>query len=157
MILATHALAGAAIGSKINNPYLVVATSLVIHFVMDSFRHGEYFDSRVATIKSAYWKVALDFFTGIFIIAIYVYTQDASGQKLFNIALGTFFSMFPDSLTLLYWKFKFPLLEKIKIFHSWSHHYGKFPKFSPERQWTLRNAANDIIFSLIAIIILFIK
>ena len=156
MILATHALVGAAIGEKINNPWLIVIFSLIIHFILDSFRHGEYvesFDSKVA-FKNTWWKIALDLFSGLSIIFLFIYFQNISFTKTFNILLGSFSSMFPDLLTLIYRKFKIQLLGKIYQFHGWCHRY---PRFSPERQWTLRNAANDILISLLAIIILFLK
>jgi len=156
MILATHALVGAAIGENINNPWAIVATSLVVHYFLDSFRHGEYaesFDSKVA-FKNTWWKITLDLFFGLLIIASFIYFQNTTLNKSFDILLGTFFSMFPDLLTLIYWKYKIPIFGKIYQFHAWCHQY---PRFSPERQWTLRNAANDIVFSLIAIIILFLK
>ncbi len=156
MILATHALVGAAIGKNINNPWVIIALSLVFHFTMDSFRHGEYFDDRVATLKTTWWKVALDLISGLLIILFAIYLQKPNIIQTRNILLGAFSSMFPDLLTVLYWKFHFKFLEKIKKFHAFCHRYDRFPKYGKERQWTLRNAFNDLLFSLIAIILLFI-
>ncbi len=158
MILTTHALVGAAIGKNISNPWLVVALSLVVHFVLDGFRHGEYFDSRIAKIRDTWWKVVLDLFIGGGIILFYIFNNYdiLSSSQVFNILLGAFVSMFPDSLTVLYWIFHWKFLEHIKKFHSVAHRYDHFPKFGKERQWTLRNAANDILFSVIAIFILFL-
>jgi hypothetical protein len=155
MILATHALTGAVIGKNIENPLVIIAFSLIVHFVMDGFRHGEYFDSRVATIKDTWWKIALDLFSGLAVIFSVIYFQKPSIIQAGNILLGAFSSMFPDLLTVFYWKFHFPLLGKIKKFHALSHRYGHFPKYSQERMWTLRNSVNDIIISLSAIILLF--
>jgi hypothetical protein len=157
MILATHALTGAVIGKNIENPFIIIALSLIIHFIMDGLRHGEYFDSRIATIKTTWWKVTLDLLSGIFIIFFAIYFQKTDMLKAGNILLGAFFSMFPDLLTVLYWKFHSPFLGKIKKFHSLSHRYDRFPKYSPERIWTLRNAVNDILISLSATILLFMK
>jgi hypothetical protein len=157
MVLATHALVGAAIGEKINNPWIIVVASLAVHYFLDSFRHGEYFDSRTATIRNTAWKVALDIAISFSIIAFFIFSRGVSGNELYRIMLGVFVSMLPDGLTLMFWKFNFPFMKKLQAFHGWAHHYSKFPKFSPERQWTLRNAANDIIFSLIAIIVIFLK
>ena len=155
-MLATHALVGAAIGDKIDNPWIIIAASLAMHYFLDSFRHGEYvesFDSKVA-FKNTWWKIVLDFFSGLIIVLLIIHYQNFDRAKTLNILLGSFASMFPDLLTLLYWKFKFPILGKIYRFHAWAH---KYPRNAPERQWNFRNSANDIIFSLIAIIIIFIK
>ena len=156
MILTTHALTGAVIGKNIGNPWIVVILSLVVHFIMDGFRHGEYFDSRTATIKDTAWKIILDLsFSGIIILGFLFFYKPAF-QITRNILLGSFFSMFPDLLTVLFWKFKWDILGKIKDFHVFCHRYSRFPKFSKERQWTLRNATNDILFSLLAIIFIFL-
>jgi hypothetical protein len=67
---------------------------------------------------------------------------------------GAVISMFPDLLTVLYWKMNFKFLGKIYQFHQFVH--KRFPDGAPERQWTLRNSRNDILFSLIAILALFL-
>lgn len=151
MILATHALVGAALGKNIDNPWLIVPIALVIHFILDSFRHGEYINSKKSW-REQYWKVALDILIGFSIIALGLYSVGWEIHKSFNILLGTFFCMFPDLLTVLYWVFNWKFLKKIYSFHGWVHRY---PPFSKEREWNLKNATNDIIFSLIAIFFLF--
>jgi hypothetical protein len=158
MILTTHALVGAAIGKNIANPWLIIPIALTSHFILDSIRHGEYFDDRIATIKNTWWKVALDLSLGFFVITTYLFSKNMAEIAAFNIFLGTFFSMLPDSLTLLHWAFsKNQILAKIKTFHAFCHRYSRFSKYSPERQWTLPNARNDILISLLAILFLFIK
>lgn len=157
MILSTHALTGAVIGKNIENPYLVITLALVFHYLMDSLRHGEYFDSRIANIKNTWWKVALDIVFPFAIVISYFYFNAPEHRQTGNIILGMFFSMFPDGLTLIHWKFpKNRLLKSIKKFHGICHRYDKFPQFSTERQWTLRNARNDILISLLAIGLLFL-
>lgn len=129
---------------------------MIIHYLMDGLRHGEYFDSRVAKVRDAWWKVALDILTPIIVILIFIYVRNPKETQLFNILLGVFFSMLPDGLTLLHWKYpKNKILARIKKFHEIFHNYKKWPKFSSERQWNLRNATNDILISIIAIILLF--
>jgi hypothetical protein len=155
MILTTHALVGATIGKNVGNLWLVIALSLIVHFVMDSFRHGEYFDSRTATIKNTAWKVIFDLAIGGGIILFYLSYVHPSFPAVQNILLGSFFSMLPDLVTVFFWKFHWQFLEKIIAFHSLSHRYSKFPRFSPERQWTLQNAMNDILISLLAVIFIF--
>ena len=78
-------------------------------------------------------------------------------QETERIFLGSFFSLLPDLLTLMYWTFKENIaLAKVKTFHAFAHRYSRFPKYSPERQWTWRNARNDILISLFTIFILFL-
>jgi hypothetical protein len=156
MILATHELVGAAIGAKIHSPWLIIIFSLAIHFVLDTFRHGEYvesFDSKVA-LKNTWYKVVMDFFAGIIIILVYITIRKPDSFVVKDIFLGVLFSILPDFITFIYWKYRFTFLKKYYTFHSWCH---KYPPGAKERIWNLRNAANDIIFSLLAIIILFIK
>ncbi len=155
MILTTHALTGAVIGKNIENPWLVIILSLVIHYAMDSFRHGEYFDDRIATVKDTWWKVTSDLLIGFFIIFLIFYFQKSDFLTVRNVFIGVFFSIVPDFITLMYWTFKKnKFLAKIKAFHSWAHRYSKFPKYSKERQWTFHNVINDIIISTFAVIML---
>jgi hypothetical protein len=157
MLLATHALTGAVIGKNINNHWLIIIASLIIHYAIDSIRHGEYIDDRVGSFKRDWWNVALDLGTGFFIIFLIIFFQKISSSIIINVSLGVFFSIIPDFVTLMHWTFKGNrILAKIKAFHGWAHRYSKFPKHSKERQWTFRNAVNDIIISCIAIIILLI-
>jgi len=151
MILTTHALAGAAIGKNFSNPWIIIILSLIIHYIMDSFRHGEYLN-RKSTLENTWWKVALDLFFAMAIVGFFIIFKNPKPSETFSILLGSFFSMLPDLFTVLYWKLNFKILKKLFLFHAWIH---KYPPFSPERAWTLRNSANDIIFSLIAILLLF--
>jgi len=153
MILATHELVGAAIGSKIHNPWLIIIFSIAMHFVLDTFRHGEYLD-RKSTLKNTLWKVALDLSAGLIIIIFYILIKHPVHATILNILLGVFISILPDSLTFLYWQLGVKFLKKPFEFHTWLHAY---PQGAPERAWTLRNATNDIIISIIAIIIFFLR
>lgn len=156
MILSTHALAGAAIGKSIENPVIIMILSLTVHFIMDGFRHGEYFDSRFATIKDTTWKIMFDLGVCSSILLLYFISFSPEKSTILAMLTGAFFSMLPDLLTVLHWKYpQNKPLEKIKAFHAFSHCYGKFPPFSPERAWTIRNFANDFLFSALAILFIF--
>ena len=150
MILTTHALVGAAIGKNLNNPWLIIALAIPFHYVMDHFRHGEYLNKEMP-FRDNYWKVALDIAIGLGIIGTVIFFKNFSLWRAFLILLGAFFSMFPDLLTLLYWKFNVNFLKKPYQLHKWVH---KFPPHSSESQWNLRNAVNDIWISAAAIILL---
>jgi hypothetical protein len=157
MILTTHALTGAVIGKNIDSPWLIIVLSLIIHYSMDFFRHGEYFDSKTATVRDTWWKIALDLAAGFSIISLFLYFKSSDLLEIKNILIGAFFSILPDFVTLMHWTFKQnKTLAKIKAFHSWAHHYSKFPRYSEERQWTFRNALNDITISAVAIFLLFL-
>jgi len=151
MILTTHALAGAAIGKTFDNPWAIIALSVIIHFFLDTFRHGEYLN-RKSGIKEVLRKVLIDLSAGIgAVLFITLAAKDMALEKIYHIFLGSFFSMFPDLLTFLYWKLNITSLKKIFEFHGRIH---KHPQGSKERAWTFRNSMNDIIFSIIAIAIL---
>jgi hypothetical protein len=153
MILTTHALVGAAIGKHISNPLLLIAILIPLHYALDIFRHGEYLNKK-STWKNTTWKVTLDLFAGGITILILSYFLNIDKNIFSNIVFGAFVSMFPDLLTVLYWKFNFKFLKKIYTFHQFVHR--RFPDGSKERQWNFRNARNDIIFSALAIILLLI-
>jgi len=161
MLLPTHALAGAIIGKNLNDSWLIVIFAIAIHFVMDSFRHGEYLyaDSNENTIKNSAWKAALEISTAVFVVFAVLYALQPDLKTCQNMLLGSFFSVLPDFITFLYWLNKknqniaSTFLKKYYAFHSWIHAH---PRNAPERAWTFRNARNDIIFSALAIIFLFL-
>lgn len=150
MILTTHALVGAAVGKHISNPWLIILITLPLHFILDTFRHGEYLGQDSKT-REVLGKVVLDLFGGLAIISLYIYFYHPSLQITKAIFFGSFISMFPDLLTFLHWKLRVPFLGKIYKFHQWVHRYARGSK---ERIWNLRNARNDILFSILAIILL---
>lgn len=152
MILATHALTGAVIGKNLSNPYLIILLSIIVHFAMDTLRHGEYLN-RKSSLKNTWWKVAVDITFGWMVIGIILFTsnQYLVSQKMFNIFLGIFFSMLPDLFTILYWKLNIKPFKFIFNFHAKIH---KYPQNAPERKWTFRNARNDILILIITTILL---
>lgn len=151
MIPSTHMLAGAVIGKNISNPIIIVLLSLIIHFIMDTFRHGDYL-SHDSTMKEIVRRVGLDLFIGLSIIILYFYFNNPEWIIIRNIFIGIFASLFPDLLSFMYLKLNFKSLEKIFNFHIWIHRFFVTPK---EKPWRLIDARNDIIFSILFIIILF--
>ena len=154
MILTTHALAGAVIGKNISQPWIIITLSIIIHFIMDTFRHGEYVElfSKNTSIKKSGWKIALDIFIGFSFLSLLFGLDQKDVTSITNVIIGIIASVFPDFVTFLYWKFRWKFLKRYYDFHSWIH---KYPRNAPERQWTLQNATNDILISTIAIILLF--
>lgn len=153
MILTTHALVGAAFGKYVSNPLILTAILIPLHYILDIFRHGEYLNKK-STFGNTTWKVSLDLFTGGVIILCAIFFQDTPRSLSIFIISGAFISMFPDLLTVLYWKFNFKFLEKIYQFHQFVHR--RFADDSKEREWTMRNFSNDFIFSTLAILLLFL-
>ncbi|PIP26082.1 MAG: hypothetical protein COS71_02675 [Candidatus Moranbacteria bacterium CG06_land_8_20_14_3_00_40_12] len=151
MILSTHALVGAALGKNLENPWLIVILCPIVHFALDSFRHGEYIDHR-EKLKNLGRNVALDIFAGGSIILSVLFFQDWELITIRNVFLGILFCLLPDFLTLIHYRFtSSKILKKIYRFHQRVHPY---PHPSKQTQWNLRNAVNDILFSLAAVLFL---
>jgi len=153
MILSTHALVGAAVGKYVANPFLQILILIPLHYALDIFRHGEYLNKK-STFKNTTWKVSLDLLVGGTIILFAIYSNKFSSAVSLSIITGAIISMFPDLLTVLYWKLNFKFLGKIYQFHQFVH--SRFADGSSKRAWTLQNATNDILFSVVAILILLI-
>lgn len=156
MILTTHALTGAVIGKNIDNPFLIILAAISFHYLIDTFRHGEYVEifNKNTSFKNSGWKVGLDFLAGALVVGIVLSLNHNSNiLNIRNITLGILFSVLPDFVTAIYWKFRWTFLKKYYAFHSWIH---KYPRHAPERLWTLRNSVNDIVISIIAIILLWL-
>ena len=154
MLLPTHALMGMVIGKYFSSPWIIIPASLVLHYLIDSFRHGEYWE-KDNTAKNIWWK--MDFLSAILVVILVLWLKDFSSETIGNMLLGILFSLFPDLLSALQYLFpKIKILNWQKNFHSWMHNYKHLPHNAPERQWTFRNAINDIAISIIAIIVLFI-
>lgn len=153
MILTTHALTGAVIGKNVDNVWLIILSAILFHFIFDSLPHGEYIETinKKSNIKNTWWKVGLDLSLGLSIIFAFIFWSNFDSIKIRNILIGSFFSMFPDFLTFLYWKFNFKFLEKIYEFNLWIHHI--FFR-SQDRKWNFRNAINDILVCFISILLL---
>src|SRR6266702_4276338 len=133
MILTTHALVGAAVGRYVQNPLLQILILIPLHYMLEIFRHGEYLDKK-STFKNTAWKVALDLFLGGAIILFAIYSKKTSSAVSISMITGALISMFPDLLTVLYWKLNFKFLKKIYQLHQFVH--SRFTDGSPQRAWT---------------------
>ncbi|EKD46758.1 MAG: hypothetical protein ACD_67C00076G0002 [uncultured bacterium] len=155
MILTTHSLVGAVIGKYVSDPWIIALIAIPAHYLLDSFRHGEYVDSMDSktSFQNTWKKSVLDILGAIVIPFSIAINQHFSTAVMISMGIGMFFSTIPDLITLFYWKFRTPFFEKIYRFHAWCH---KFPREALERKWNLRNSVNDIAFSIIAIIFLFL-
>jgi len=151
MILTTHALTGAVLGKNINNLWILIPVSIVLHFLMDHLRHGEYveaFDSKTA-FGNTWWKVCLDISVSAIMLLSFIHFDKLNPLQIRNVLIGSFFSAFPDLTTVIYWKFRLKFLAPVYKFHTWCH---KYPQGAKERVWNFRNGTNDLAVSALAII-----
>ena len=151
MILTTHILSGALIGAKVKNPYLIAILSIAVHFLLDLIPHGDYLNKKSRLRE--FWKVAVDLAIGLGIVLAIIFFRDPTPKIILNIAIGIFFSLFPDFTTFLYCHLNMKFLAPIKNFHESLHCYKNG---APEREFRLKNNLWDIfISSLISLVILF--
>jgi len=153
MILTTHILSGALIGTKIKNPFYIVIISIAVHFILDTLPHGDYLNSK-SKLKE-FWKVAIDLVFGLGLVFLILFSRgEISNQVLLeNIAIGIFFSLFPDGTTFLYIWMKVKFLRPIKRFHEKLHFH---PDLAPEREFRLKNNLWDFFISLASLLFLII-
>ncbi|OGI16786.1 MAG: hypothetical protein A2Z52_00195 [Candidatus Moranbacteria bacterium RBG_19FT_COMBO_42_6] len=144
-------MVGAAIGKSVASPWLIIPISVAVHYALDAIPHGEYLDKN-STIKNTWWKVTLDLLAGLLVVIFYIIIKKVDGSEIKNIEFGVFFSLFPDFLTLLYWKMHLHFLKKAYTFHEWIHRLIS----QKDLPWNFRNARNDILISLVASFFLFI-
>src|SRR3989338_8701419 len=99
MILTSHLLAGAAIASKISNPFLALPLALLSHYFLDSLPQEEY---TITNIHGRRWnktfpdflKVFLDIFLGASLIIFFSHNSPV-------IYIAAFLAIVPDGITLL--------------------------------------------------------
>lgn len=116
MILTVHLLAGAAIGSKISNPFLALPLALLSHYLCDSLPHKDY---SIKNIHERRWGktffdffiVFLDMFSGFLIISLFSENNPI-------IFLAASLAIAPDSITLIG---KFIAENKIILLHQKFH------------------------------------
>jgi hypothetical protein len=148
MILTTHILAGAVLGREINNPYAVAGLAVAMHFALDTLPHGDYLNKESSFWE--FWKVAIDLVVGLGIVSAILFFRDPIPKNDLSIAIGIFFSLLPDGMTLLY-MMGMKFLKPIKKFHEKLHRY---PESSPKHKFRLKNNLFDILVSFTAIIAL---
>jgi len=126
MILATHMLVGAAVGSKVHNYWAVAAITIALHYFLDSLPHWEYHlkhrgenITRKKIISFAV-KVVIDFLVGVILVLFFA----KNSPSPFLMFFGAIFAILPDGLVFLYqalkkvFKYEPWILKK----HYWFHH-----------------------------------
>lgn len=117
MILATHLIVGAAVGSQINNPAAGFSINLLLHYLLDSIPHWDYLDK---ILKKDIPKIAVDFLAGV-IILIPLYLIFSQSINLTAFLLGAAAGVLPDFLQGLYNLFGLHFLNFHHRFHSFIH------------------------------------
>ncbi len=135
MILATHVIAGAAIGRLTENPLLAFALGLASHLVLDAIPHWQYelkskiYSDNVTEEDMALGgkfigdiaRLGLDFFSGIFISILAFAGWNGFTNPPAALVAGIAGGVLPDALQFAFWKFKHEPLTSIQKFHSWIH------------------------------------
>lgn len=123
MILVTHLIVGAAVGSQINNPAAGFSINLLLHYLLDSIPHWDYLDK---ILKKDIPKIAVDFLVGVMLLVpLYFIFSDVINPTMF--LLGAAAGILPDILQGLYNLFGLKFLN----FHHRFHHFIHFQKNQP--------------------------
>ena len=140
MILAAHAIAGAALGRWSQNPAVSFALGFMSHFVLDAIPHSQYkLNSRIYDENPMKEDMALnkDFVGDIFLLGFDCFIGLSLSILLFQgrvgldgpsspILFGSLGGVLPDALQFLFWKFRKWPLTTIQKFHSWVHAEKEF-------------------------------
>ena len=160
MILATHAIAGAAAAQLFpNNPLLAFIAAFASHFILDAIPHWNYrlksraedpsdpLDGKMIWGKkfiTDILKISLDFTAGIALSVLFF--SKGVDQNMAIIILGALGGTLPDALQFAYWQLKIEPFKSIQKFHHWIH-----PK--KERQLSLAVGVSFQILIVAAIIV----
>ena len=150
MTITPHALAGAAIGSKIHSYWLVAVLALASHYILDMIPHKEYdtgdLDRRVfgKGMIIDLGKIALDF--SVALVLGFFLTKDRADMGY--VFAGMFFGILPDILTYLKILLRFPLPRFMQDFHVKIHFLNK--REIPD--WI--KVSSQVVVAVVSIIIL---
>ena len=134
MILATHAIIGAAAASLFpDHPTLAFSAAFVSHFIFDAVPHWHYSMSSIEIdehngmnnnmkLKKGFFsdllKIGLDGLAGL-IVSYFIFTSIKT--PFWIIILGVAGAILPDPLQFVYWKWRHEPLISLQRFHMWIH------------------------------------
>lgn len=167
MILFAHLLLGAAIALWVKNPIFAVILAFLSHYVLDLIPHTEY---NIENIKKKQWnkslpdilKIALDLFSGIFIILLFLSRATLPAGRQAIIFVAAFFAILPDGLTVLGYFLKNKLLELHKNFHREKIHFLKNNPSADSGQrkisnfWRILTQVSIVLIALAALLFSFL-
>lgn len=109
MLLGPHFLVGAAIAANSPNPFVGFVLAFFSHFLLDRIPHSEYSIDALKQIKTTgikycmpiFRRVALDIASGLIVLVLAV-TLNTHHVLLIQAAIGGFFGILPDGLSMLF-------------------------------------------------------
>lgn len=135
MILATHAITGAAVGRMSSNPLVAFVLGFLSHFVLDAIPHWQY--ELISKTQSSnpleedmaldrrfvrdFALLSFDCLSGI-LFSLLIF-QGASGfsNPSLTIFFGSLGGVLPDALQFAFWKIRREPLTTFQKFHEWIH------------------------------------
>lgn len=117
MILTTHLLIHAIIGSQISNPAVAFIVNLLLHYLLDMIPHWDYIEK---ILRKDIPNIITDFIIGcLSLIPLYYFF---SGEVyLHSFVWGAFAGVLPDLLQGMYHLLGFKFLEPHQRFHTLFH------------------------------------
>ena len=136
MILATHAIAGAAVAQLFpQHPVFAFAAGFASHLALDSIPHWDYKVLSVEKDKNEplntdmvmgkkfifdALRIGTDALAGL-MLSIFVFFYFFHNVPLSITLIGAIAGMLPDPLQFVYWKTRSPFLLPLQKFHIWIH------------------------------------
>lgn len=125
MILATHLVIGAAVGSQTNSFAIAFGINLLLHYLLDSLPHWDYLDK---VLKKDIPKIMLDFIVGLLLLfSLHFIFSQFQEVNITTFLIGASAAVLPDLLQGLHNLLGFNFLN----FHSRFHHFIHFQKNQP--------------------------
>ncbi len=135
MILATHAIVGAAVGRLTGNPLLALVAGFISHFLADAIPHWQYrlgsmvhrdgpMEDDMIINRKFIWdlaKTGFDFAAGIILsVLLFQGTNNLSNISIPLIA-GAVGGVLPDALQFAYFKIRREPLTSLQKLHNRAH------------------------------------
>lgn len=135
MILATHAIVGAAVGRVLSNPWAAFLAGFSSHFILDAIPHWQY---RLASRRCApdtmhedmvrgkgflrdIVLIGLDFFLGMTLSIVLFQNWSAISRLPMSVLFGALGGVSPDALQFMSWKIRKEPFTTFQKFHDWVH------------------------------------
>lgn len=131
MILSTHAVAGALVGSVVAyNPFLAGALGFASHFILDAVPHWDYplkssqkdlnnrMNNTVIMGKSFIFdlaKIGLDMLVGA--VVVFLAFSNAPTTVFWGACIGAVFAVLPDFLQFVYFRYPHEPMRSLQKFH----------------------------------------
>lgn len=135
MVLATHLVAGAALGQVVGQPVLALIAGFLSHFLLDAVPHWDY---RLASLQSNpsdrldttmtlnrdfvsdLAKIFLDLLLGLLAV-LFAANLLANWHLSGALIWGSAGALLPDFLQFAYFRLGWPALKVLQRFHVWIH------------------------------------